>query len=223
MAIETHILGRWEGVRSELRPVLTCKRRRGALTRVRETESGDMLLRLALGDGACGMPLRQTSAWAPESAIARLSERALIERLEKAAPWLGDILGALLGKQATAPIGWWPGHRLRAIDGTTGCEPGATRALPFGGSISSAFTCTAICAALSSPWQAKAKARRPSGSVGSSAVASDMPDSTRTKCAEPESRRNRCVVRPALVGPAAAVRWCAASPLPRPAPRTAAA
>lgn len=130
MAIETQILDRWEDVRSHLPPGFDLEataRRRGALTRVREIKSGDMLLRLALGYGACGMSLRETCAWAAAADMASLSTPALIERLEKAAPWLGDIVGALLGEQATAPIGRWPGHRLRAIDATTICEPGATR------------------------------------------------------------------------------------------------
>jgi hypothetical protein len=57
-------------------------------------------------------------------------------------------------------------------------------------SISSALSCTAVCAAFSSPWQASAKARRAAGSAGSSAVASDMPNLPNPP-AEPESMRNR--------------------------------
>jgi hypothetical protein len=130
MEIETHILDHWEDVRSHLPPgfdVEATARERGALTRMREIKSGDALLRLSLGYGACGMSLRETCAWAAAAGIAKLSDPSLLERLEKAAPWLGDIVGALLGEQATAPAGRWPGYRLRAIDATTICEPGATR------------------------------------------------------------------------------------------------
>src|SRR5450755_596537 len=130
MKIETHILDHWGDVRSHLPPgfdVEATARQRGALRRMREIKSGDTLLRLALGYGACGMSLRETCAWAAAAGIATLSDPSLLERLEKAAPWLGDIVGALLGEQAIAPTGRWPGYRLRAIDATTICEPGAKR------------------------------------------------------------------------------------------------
>jgi hypothetical protein len=132
MAIETHILDHWGEVRSNL-PLgfdgEATARERGATTRMREIGSGDTLLRLALGYGACGMSLRETCARAAATAIATLSDPSLLERLEKAATWLGDIVGALLSEQAKAPTGRWPGYRLRAIDATTirSCAPAGTR------------------------------------------------------------------------------------------------
>src|SRR6202034_1760503 len=57
----------------------------------------------------------------------RLSDPSLLERLCKAAPWLGDIVAALIAEQAKVPAGRWAGYRLRALDGTSICEPGADR------------------------------------------------------------------------------------------------
>jgi hypothetical protein len=136
MKIGTDILDHWSEVRSHLPAdfdVEATARARGAFTRVREVRNADTLLRLALGYGACGMSLRETCAWAAAGGIATLSDPALIERLEKSADWLGDIVGALLGAPAKAPqaevaaAGRWPGYRLRAIDATTICAPGADR------------------------------------------------------------------------------------------------
>ena len=90
-------------------------------------KDAETLLRLALAYGGCGMSLRETCAWAEAAGLARLSDPSLIGRLCKAAPWLGDIVAALLGDQAELPKGRWAGYRLRALDATSICEPGADR------------------------------------------------------------------------------------------------
>ncbi len=100
---------------------------RGAFSRAREVKNAETLLRLALAYGGCGMSLRETCAWADASGIASLSDPSLLERLGKAAPWLGDIVGALIAEQAKVPAGRWAGYRLRALDGTSICQPGADR------------------------------------------------------------------------------------------------
>ena len=84
------------------------------------------LLRLALAYGGCGMSLRETCAWAEVAGLASLTNPSLLERLCKAAPWLGDIVAALIGEQAPSG-GRWAGYRLRAADATAICEPGADR------------------------------------------------------------------------------------------------
>lgn len=130
MKIGSDILDHWSEVRSHLPADFDLEataRARGALTRVRAVKGAEDLLRLALGYGACGMSLRETCAWASASGIADLSDPALIERLEKAADWLGDIVGALLTAPAAVPGGRWAGYRLRLIDATTLCAPGADR------------------------------------------------------------------------------------------------
>jgi hypothetical protein len=102
-------------------------RSRGAFTRAREIKNVETLLRLALAYGGCGMSLRETCAWAEAGGIASLSDPSLLERLCKAAPWLGDIVAALIAEQAKVPAGRWAGYRLRALDGTSICQPGADR------------------------------------------------------------------------------------------------
>lgn len=130
MKIRSDILDQWPEVRSRLPAdfdVEATARSRGAFTRAREVKNAEILLRLALAYGGCGMSLRETCAWAEASGVASLSDPSLIERLAKAAPWLGDIVTALIAEQAKVPAGRWAGHRLRALDGTSICEPGADR------------------------------------------------------------------------------------------------
>jgi hypothetical protein len=128
--IRPDILDHWPEVRSCL-PVgfdlEATARSRGAFTRARGVKDAETLLRLALAYGACGMSLRETCAWAAAAGIASLSDPSLIERLANAATWLGDVVGALIAEQAKVPAGRWAGHRLRALDGTSICQPGADR------------------------------------------------------------------------------------------------
>ena len=100
---------------------------RGAFTRAREIKNAETLLRLALAYGGLGMSLRETCVWAEAGGIARLSDPSLLARLCKAAPWLGDIAAALIAEQTKLPARRWAGYRLRALDGTSICEPGADR------------------------------------------------------------------------------------------------
>ena len=78
-------------------------RSRGAFKRAREIKNAATLLRLALAYGGVGMSLRETCAWAEVGGIAKLSDQSLLERLCKAAPWLGDIVVALIAEQAKTP------------------------------------------------------------------------------------------------------------------------
>src|SRR3954453_10359212 len=97
----------------------------GALQRARAVRDGAGLLRLALAYGGCGLSLRQTAAWAAAQGVAELSDVALLGRLEAAAGWLGEVAGALLAARvAPEETG---GRRLRLVDGTAVCHPGADR------------------------------------------------------------------------------------------------
>ena len=130
MKIRPEILDHWPEVRVHFPAGFDLEataRSRGALTRVREIKSAEMLLRLALAYGGLGMSLRETCAWAEAGGIASLSDPSLLERLCKAAPWLGDIAAALIAKQSELPGKRWAGRRLRALDGTSICQPGADR------------------------------------------------------------------------------------------------
>src|SRR6266852_4625716 len=100
---------------------------RRAFTRAREVKSATALFQLAMAFGGCGMSLRETCAWAAATGLADLADTSLLERLCKAAPWLGDIVAAIIAKQAQLPVGRWAGYRLRALDGTSVCQPGADR------------------------------------------------------------------------------------------------
>jgi hypothetical protein len=130
MKIRPEILDHWPEVSSRLPAGFDLEagaRLRGAFTRAREIKSAETLLRLALAYGGLGMSLRETCAWAEAGGIVSLSDPSLLERLCKAAPWLGDIVAALIAERAKVPAGRWAGYRLRALDGTSICEPGADR------------------------------------------------------------------------------------------------
>ena len=130
MKIRSDILDHWSEVQSCLPADFDLEataRVRGAFARARAVRNAETLLRLAMAYGGCGMSLRETCAWAEASGIASLSDPSLLERLGKAAPWLGDIVGALIAEQAKVPAGRWAGYRLRALDATSICQPGADR------------------------------------------------------------------------------------------------
>lgn len=130
MTVRTCVLDHWPQLRSSLPAgfdVEATARARGAFLRARGVENADTLLRLALAYGGCGMSLRETCAWAEAGAIACLSDPSLLERLCKAGPWLGDLVAALIGDRVAVSAPRLAGYRLRALDGTSICEPGADR------------------------------------------------------------------------------------------------
>src|SRR5918995_1046489 len=98
-----------------------------ALVRRREIRSAEALLRFALAYGPGGLSLRTAAAWAGVSGLADLSDTAVMNRLRKAAGWLGEIAGALLRRAAAASAaldGPLPGRRLRIADGGMVTGPG---------------------------------------------------------------------------------------------------
>jgi hypothetical protein len=130
MKIRPEILDHWPEVSAHFPAGFDLEataRLRGAFTRAREVKNAETLLRLALAYGGLGMSLRETCLWAEAGGIARLSDPSLLARLCKAAPWLGDIVAALIAEQTKVPARRWAGYRLRALDGTSICEPGADR------------------------------------------------------------------------------------------------
>lgn len=96
-----------------------------ALQRRRAVKSGGDLLRLALSY-VMGLSLRGTAAWAELGAIALLSDVALLNRLRKAADWLGAIVAAILAERMVlaAPAAAGAVLRLRLIDATMLTGPG---------------------------------------------------------------------------------------------------
>jgi hypothetical protein len=127
MVIGAAILDGWPEVQAHLPADFDLEataRQRGAFVRARGVKDAASLLRLALAYGGYGMSLRETCAWAEVAGVASLTDPSLIDRLCNAAPWLGDIVGALIAQQTQAPVGRWEGYRLRALDATAICEPG---------------------------------------------------------------------------------------------------
>src|ERR1700684_3439058 len=108
MKIRPEILDHWPEVSARFPAGFDLEataRLRGAFTRVREVKNAETLLRLALAYGGLGMSLRETCAWAEVGGIASLSDPSLLDRLCKAAPWLGDIVAALVSEHAEGAAG----------------------------------------------------------------------------------------------------------------------
>jgi hypothetical protein len=101
-------------------------RQTGALVRKREVSSAEELLRLVLAYSLCGMPLRHVVAWAEVAGIASLSNVALLKRLRKCDVWMGQILGLKLAERAAPPDLITAARRVRLVDATFICHPGAT-------------------------------------------------------------------------------------------------
>src|SRR5215204_6504501 len=130
MLIRPEIFGFWQQLHERLPPGFDLEktaRARRAFTRARAVKDVATLLQLAMAYGGCGMSLRETCAWAAAVGLADLKDPSLIDRLCKAAPWLGDIVAALVRRQVAVPAKRWSGYRLRALDATTLCQPGADR------------------------------------------------------------------------------------------------
>ena len=130
MLITSPLSDQWAELRSLLPSgfdIEATARSRGAFTRARGVKDAETLLRLGLAYGGCEMSLRECCGWAAATGVAQLSDPALLKRLCKASGWLGDLVAALLAEQGSAPVGRWAGYRLRAIDATSICAPGADR------------------------------------------------------------------------------------------------
>lgn len=100
-------------------------RQSGALERRRGIRSAEALLRLNLVYSLCGLSLRATAAWAQAQGVADVSDVALLKRLRKAAPWMGQLLGAKLAERAGEMAAQPSRYRLRIVDATTASVPGS--------------------------------------------------------------------------------------------------
>lgn len=97
----------------------------GAFVRARGVPSAEALLRLALIYGATDLSLRGTAAWAEAAGMARLSDVALLGRLQAASGWLAKLASSLMtAARACAPAG----RRVRLIDATSFGRDGDTQA-----------------------------------------------------------------------------------------------
>jgi hypothetical protein len=122
-------LSSWSEALAEISEVVSIEqtaRQFGAFLRSRGVKCAADLLRLALVY-AGGNSLRGSSAWAQASAVAEVSGPALYKRLGKAADWLAFIARRLLEETRPQIAGTWAGWRLRVVDASSVCEPGADR------------------------------------------------------------------------------------------------
>ena len=94
----------------------------GALKGLRKDKSADNLLRTLLIHPGCGRSLRETAARARAAGLADLSNVALLKRLRKSSEWLRRLCEELFRENGVEAEG--DGTLMRAVDGTTVCEPG---------------------------------------------------------------------------------------------------
>lgn len=99
----------------------------GALVRRRAVRDAASLLRLAFAYSVCGLSLRGASAWSSLSAVAALSDVAVLKRLRKAADWLGGIVAAILSERLAGAVCATGERRLRLVDATTLSCPGSRK------------------------------------------------------------------------------------------------
>ena len=118
----------WGIIRSFLPPDWqTSARALGALRRAREVKDEEVLLQLLLMHTAGGLSLKQASARAEETGLARVSAVALFKRLRAAEPWLRHLTAEMV-KEISNDVGTIgpAGRRWRIMDATDVLEPGPT-------------------------------------------------------------------------------------------------
>ncbi|MGC9318864.1 MAG: transposase [Armatimonadota bacterium] len=95
-----------------------------ALQRRREISCAEDLLRMCLAYGLCDMSLRETAAWAEVTGIGRLSDVAVLKRLQNSADWLGHLI--LVWMQDRGLPTDAPDLPVRLIDASVVSGPGST-------------------------------------------------------------------------------------------------
>jgi hypothetical protein len=100
----------------------------GAVRRLRGFHSVEALLRVLLIHLADGCSLRETAVRARAGELADVSDVALLKRLRGCGPWFQWMAQELAASMAlpVAPEALLAGRRVRLVDGSAVCEPGAT-------------------------------------------------------------------------------------------------
>ena len=108
----------WEVKAAELR----------AVRRLRGFDSVGALLRVLLIHLADGCSLRETAVRASAGGLADVSDVALLKRLRGCAAWFQWMTQEMAAGMALSPAidSMLPGRRVRLVDGSSVCEPGAT-------------------------------------------------------------------------------------------------
>lgn len=100
----------------------------GAVRRLRGFDSVAALLRVLMIHLADGCSLRETAARARAGGLASVSDVALLKRLRGCAAWF-EWMVMQMTQDMAMPVGGQSllaGRRVRLVDGSTVCEPGAT-------------------------------------------------------------------------------------------------
>src|SRR3954449_8322617 len=124
MTADSYVFGRWSTVTDWLATFVDLEasaRTYKAFRRARGVRSAGDLLRLAMIWSVCGRSPCNTGG-----GVAELSDASLNDRLSGTADWLGFLVGSVIQER----IGAAPsvaGRRLRVVDATTICRPGADR------------------------------------------------------------------------------------------------
>jgi len=100
----------------------------GAVRRLRGFASVEALLRVLLIHLADGCSLRETVVRARAGDLAEVSDVALLKRLRGCGPWFQWMAQELAAGMSlpVAPAALLGGRRVRLVDGSSVCEPGAT-------------------------------------------------------------------------------------------------
>jgi hypothetical protein len=114
--IEKILPSGWERQAKRLRALIHPEKMKNAAT----------LLRVLLMHLADGTSLRETAARAKAAQLMAVSDVALLKQLRKCGAWFGWMTRELMAQLGHADLTVLPGKRIRLIDGTAVCEPGAT-------------------------------------------------------------------------------------------------
>jgi hypothetical protein len=92
----------------------------------KEFKDASTLLRVMLIHLSDGCSLRETAVRARVSGLVAVSDVALLKRLRKCGPWFGWMCQQLTKRLIGSELAQLPGKRVRLVDASVVCEPGAT-------------------------------------------------------------------------------------------------
>lgn len=101
-------------------------KRTGALIRTRGFDSAATLLRVLLIHLVDGCSLRETAVRAQAGGLAKVSDVALLGRLRGSGEWFRWMVEQMSQRLSSASQEVLPGKRVRLVDASVVCEPGAT-------------------------------------------------------------------------------------------------
>jgi hypothetical protein len=101
-------------------------RETGALRRTRGFDSPATLLRVLLIHLVEGCSLRDTAARAAAGSLAKVSDVALLGRLRGSGEWFRGMVEQMSRRLSATSEEVLPGKRVRLVDASVVCEPGAT-------------------------------------------------------------------------------------------------